>query len=64
MDHGELPPGPGMAHPPHRLAQEVGGAAGGVGPALAQPGHQHVAKSTAHEYLSFPCLLYPSNEGS
>ena len=41
--HGELPPGPGMAHPPHRLAQEVGGAAGGVGPALAQPGHQHVA---------------------
>ena len=41
--HGELHPGPGMAHPPHRLAQEVGGAAGGVGPALAQPGHQHVA---------------------
>ena len=25
------------------LPQEVGGAAGGVGPALAQPGHQHVS---------------------
>ena len=41
--HGELSPGPSMAHPPHRLAQEVGGAPGGVGSALAQPGHQHVA---------------------
>ncbi len=41
--HGELSPGPGVAHPPHRLPQEVGGAPGGVGPALAQPGHQHVA---------------------
>ena len=39
------PPGPGVAHPPHRLTQELGGAAGGVGPALAQPGHQHVAGS-------------------
>ena len=43
--HGELPPGPGMAHPAHRLMQEVGGAPGGVGPALAQAGHQHVAGS-------------------
>ena len=41
--HGELPPGPAVVHPPHRLTQEVGAAAGGVGPALAQAGHQHVA---------------------
>ena len=34
---------PGVAHPSHRLPQEVGGAAGGVGPALAQPGHRHVS---------------------
>ena len=38
-----MSPGPGVAHPPHRLTQEVGGAAGGVGAALAQPGHQHVS---------------------
>ena len=30
-----------VAHPPHRLTEEVGGAAGGVGPALVQTGHQH-----------------------
>ena len=41
--HRELSPGPAVAHPAHRLTQEVGGAAGGVGPALAQTGHQHVA---------------------
>ena len=41
--HCELPPGPAVAHPPHRLPQEVGGAAGGVGQALAQASHQHVA---------------------
>ena len=41
--HGELPAGPAVANPAHRLPQEMGGAAGGVGPALAQPGHQHVA---------------------
>ena len=41
--HGELPAGPAVAHPAHRLPQEVGGAASGVGAALAQPGHQHVA---------------------
>ena len=41
--HRELSPGPGAAHPPHRLPQEVGGAPGGVGPALPEPGHQHVA---------------------
>ena len=41
--HRELSPGPAVAHPPHRLTQEVGGAPNGVGAALAQPGHQHVA---------------------
>ena len=41
--HRELAPGPGVAHPPHRLTQEVGSAAGSVGPALAQAGHQHIA---------------------
>ena len=46
--HCELPPGPAVAHPPHRLTQEVGGAAGGVGAALPQPGHQHVAGSGGH----------------
>ena len=43
--HRELSAGPGVAHPAHRLPQEVGGAPGGVGPALAQPGHQHVASA-------------------
>ena len=32
-----------MAHPSHRLLQEVSGAPSGVSPACAQPGHQHVA---------------------
>ena len=41
--HRELPTGPAVAHPAHRLTQEVGGAPNGVGPALAQPRHQHVA---------------------
>ena len=43
--HRELPPGPAAANPAHRLPQEVGGAAGGVGPVLAQPGQQHLAGS-------------------
>ena len=43
--HRELSPGPAVAHPPHGFTQEVGGAASGVGPALAQPRHQHVAGS-------------------
>ena len=34
--HRELAPGAGVAHSSHRLAQEVGGAAGGVGPALSR----------------------------
>ena len=41
--HRELAPGAGVAHPSHRLAQEVSSAPNSVGPALAQPGHQHVA---------------------
>ena len=43
--HRELPLGPGVAYPAHRLPQEVSGAPGGVGAALAQPGHQHVPGS-------------------
>jgi hypothetical protein len=42
--HGELPAGSRLANPPDRLAQEVGGAPDGVGPALAQTRHQHVAR--------------------
>ena len=41
--HRELSPDPAAANPAHRFTQEVRRAAGGVGPALAQPGHQHVA---------------------
>ena len=41
--HREWSGGSSMAHPTHRLTQEVGGAPSGVGPALAQPRHQHVA---------------------
>ncbi len=43
--HRELSPGPAVAHPSHRLTQEVGGAPNGVGAALAQPRYQHVAGS-------------------
>ena len=41
--HRELPARSGSAHPAHCLTQEVGGAAGGVRAALAQPRHQHLA---------------------
>ena len=41
--HRELSAGPGVAHPSHRLAQEVGGAPSGVSPALPEPDHQDVA---------------------
>ena len=44
-----------MAHPAHRLTQEVGGAAGGVGPALAQAGHQHVAGAGGQQWVIAPC---------
>ena len=43
--HRELAAGSAVAHPPHRLPQEVGGAPNSVGPALTQTGHQHVAGS-------------------
>ena len=43
--HRELSPGPAVAHPAHRLTQEVGGAPSSVGAALTQPCHQHVAGS-------------------
>ena len=46
--HCDLALGPGVAHPSQRLPQEVGGAPGGVGPALAQPGQQHVAGAGGH----------------
>ena len=46
--HGEWSRSSGVAHSAHRLAQEVGGAPRRVGPALAQPCHQHVAGSGGH----------------
>ena len=51
------PAGPAAANPSHRLTQEVGGAPGGVGPALAQPGHQHVAGSggDGQQWVIAPC---------
>ena len=41
--HRELSRGSGVAHPAHRLPQEVVSAPAGIGAALAQPGEQHVA---------------------
>ena len=46
--HCELSPDPAVANPAHRFTQEVRRAAGGVGAALAQTGHQHVAGSGGH----------------
>ena len=43
--HRDLSAGPSVAHSTHRFTQEVGGAASGVRPPLAQPGHQHVCGS-------------------
>ena len=37
--HGELSCGPGLAHPLHRLTQEMGGAPSGVSPARAEMYH-------------------------
>ena len=45
--HGEWPSSAGVAHSADGLTQEVGGAAGGVGPALAQRCHQHVARTSS-----------------
>ena len=46
--HGELSLGPGVAHPAHRLPQEMTSAPAGVGLSLPQPGHQHVASAGSH----------------
>ena len=46
--HGELTRGAGVAHAAHRLAQEMGGAPGCVGPASAQPTHQHLSGDCGH----------------
>ena len=46
--HCELSFGPGVSHPAQRLAEEVGGAPGRVGPALPQPGHEHLAGAGGH----------------
>ena len=40
--------GPGVAHPAHRLPQEMTSAPAGVGLSLPQPGHQHVASAGGH----------------
>ena len=45
--HRELSFGAGVAYPPHRLPQEVGGTPNGVGPALPQPGHQHLTAASS-----------------
>ena len=45
---GEWSGGSGVAHSAHRLAQEVGGAPSRVGPALAQPGQQHLSGARGH----------------
>ena len=50
--HGELSAGASVAHPSYRLAQEVSSDPRRVGPALAQPTHQHVAGDGP----SRPCL--------
>ena len=54
--HGEWSGGSGMAYPSHRLTQEVGGASGRVGAALAQPSHQHVtgASGDGHQRVIAP----------
>ena len=46
--HDEWSSDSGVAHPPHRLPQEVGRAPRRVGSALAQPRHQHVAGAGGH----------------
>ena len=46
--HRELSLGPGVAHPAHRLPQEVASAPASVGLSLPQPGHQHLASAGGH----------------
>ena len=55
--HRELSPGPAVAHPPHRLTQEVGGATGGVGPALAEvlaKGPKRLLRTYLQTMLAYP----------
>ena len=58
--HRELAPGFAVAHPPHRFTQEVGSAAGGVGPALAQAGQQHVAGAGGDRRVGAPLACNPT----
>ena len=46
--HRELTRGPGVAHPSQGFPQEVGCAPGGIGPALPETGHQHLAGASGH----------------
>ena len=46
--HREWSAGPSVAHPSHRSTQEVGGAPNGVGAALPEPSHQHLAGASGH----------------
>ena len=46
--HREWSLGPSVAYSADGLPQEVGGAPGGVGPSLPQPGHQHLAGASGH----------------
>ncbi len=46
--HRELPARPGVAHPRHRLTQEVCGPPSGVSTARAQPRHQHLTRTGRH----------------
>ena len=46
--HRKLSLGPGVAHPAHRLPEEMASAPAGVGLPLPQPGHQHVAGVGGH----------------
>ena len=55
--HRELSPGPAVAHPPHRLTQEVGGATGGVGTALAEvlaKGPKRLLRTYLQTMLAYP----------
>ena len=53
--HRELSPGPGVAHTPHRLRQEVGGGASGAGAAFSEPGQQHFVGARGHAFWVRQC---------
>ena len=46
--HRDLSRGPGITHPPQGFAQEVSSDSGGVGPALPEPGHEHLTGASGH----------------